>query len=144
MKKTLFIIIGIFLLIMIVLVLTLIGIQSQNKLLSDVNVEYEFYINREIYGTELVTLINKAIDNNKKINVSQDKDGFYVDNGKDSIIITIKLAGTDKIIEMEKIFALGTGRFIDLYNSEIFVSESVTYHEETGRIATITFKQVEN
>ena len=91
MKKSLFLIIGIFLLIFIILILALISIQSKNKLLSKVNREYEYYLNRKIYGTELATLINKAMENNKKMEVEKDKNGFYLDNGKDSIIITIDM-----------------------------------------------------
>ncbi len=143
--KKIFIIIALILLIIISICIAEISINNKKILVQkQQNKEYEQYMNKDIYGTDVITLINKAIDNNKKMNVSQDKDGLYIDNGKDSILIKINLAGTDKTIEMEKIFALGTGRFIDLYNSEIFISEDVTYHEETGRIATITFKQLEN
>ena len=43
---------------------------------------------------------------------------------------------------MERIFALGTEQFVELFNSSRFKSESITYHEKTGRIATIFFRQV--
>ena len=143
MKKGLFIITGTFLLVLIILVLILIGIRSQNKLLSDINAEYEIYANREIYGSELVTLINKAVDNNKIRQISRDNNGFYLDNGKDSILIKVRVAGMKDSIEMEKIFSLGTEQFINLYNSELFITEEITYHEQTGRIATMSFKQIE-
>ena len=30
------------------------------------NIEFESYLNKEIYGTDLLTVINKAIDSNEK------------------------------------------------------------------------------
>lgn len=105
MKKTLFLIIGAFSLVFVILILALIGLQSNNKRLSQVNIEYEYYLNKPIYGTELATLINKAIDNNKKMGVQKNQKGFYIDNGRDSIIITIQMLGSKEIYEMEKIFA---------------------------------------
>ena len=143
MKKTLFIIIGTFLLIMLILALTLIGIQSRNRALSDINSEYEFYLNKEIYGTELAALINKAIDNNEKAEVEKDINGYYINNGQDSILITIQMIGTNEKFQMERVFALGTEQFVELFNSGIFISEKATYHEQTGRIATIDFKQIQ-
>lgn len=105
MKKTLFVIIGIFVLIILILLLVLIGIKSKNKELQKINAQYEFYLNKEIYGTELATLINRAVDNNKKMEVEKDENGFYIDNGKDSIIITISMIGMKDTIQMEKISA---------------------------------------
>ena len=141
MKKTLFVISGTFLLIVLILVLILIDIRSQNMELREINAQYEFYLKKEIYGTELATLINKAIDNNKKLDVSRDKDGFYINNNRDSILISVKMLGSNEMFRMEKIFSLGTEQFVTLFNSGIFVSNKVTYHEDTGRIATIEFIQ---
>ena len=142
MKKNLFIITGAFLLIIVILTFILIAIKSRNMELSEVNAEYEFYLNKEIYGTELATLINKAIDNNKRREVEIDENGCYTDNGIDSILISISIIGSDEKFPMEKIFSLGTEQFVALFNSGVFVSDSVTYHKNTGRIATISFKQI--
>jgi len=142
LKKTLFIIIGIFLLIMAMLVLLLIGVRSENMRLQQVNAEYEYFLNREIYGTELAALINKAIDNNKKYGVEADEFGYYISNETDSILINIQMMNVEEPYQMERIFALGTEQFVELFNSSRFKSESITYHEKTGRIATIFFRQV--
>lgn len=142
MKKPLFIITGVFLFIIIILTILLMNVQSTNKKLRQINAEYEYYLNREIFGTELVTLINKAIDNNKTQEVQKDENGFYIANKTNSILITIQMLNVEESYQMEKIFALGTQQFIELFNSSRFKSEKVTYHEETGRIATILFQQV--
>ena len=142
MKKNLFIIMIIFIVIMAILALLLINTRSTNLKLQQINAEYEFYLNRNIYGTELATLINKAIDNNKRFEVNKDSDGFYIQNDTDSILISIQMLNSEEKYQMEKIFVLGTEQFIDLFNSCLFISENVTYHEKTGRIATMEFKQV--
>ena len=142
MRKFLFITISLFSIIMVTLALLLVNTRSSNLKLKQINVEYEYYLNRSIYGTELATLINKAIDNNKKQEIEKDKNGFYIGNDTDSILISIKMIDFEDKIQMEKIFTTGTEQFIDLFNSCLFISENVTYHEKTGRIATIEFKQI--
>ena len=51
------------------------------------NMPFESYYNQEIYGTELTTIINKAIDNNDNNEVLKDKKGKYIDNKSNSIIV---------------------------------------------------------
>lgn len=144
MKRTLFAIIGTLLIIIITLSIMLVNTKSNNKKLQQVNAEYEYYLNRTIFGTELVTLINKAIDNNKKEKLAKDENGFYISNETSSILIAVKMLNVEETYQMEKIFALGTEQFIELFNSSKFISEEITYHEKTKRIATMVFKQIEN
>ena len=128
MKKTILFITGIFLLTIVILTIMLINIQSNNKRLQQINVDYEYYLNRTIFGTELATLINKAIDNNKRLEIPKDENGFYISNDTDSILITIQMLNIEESYQMEKIFALGTSPFVELFNSSMFKSEQVTYH----------------
>lgn len=143
MKKTIFIITGLFIISIIVLVLMLINIKSGNLKLQQINKEYEYYLNREIYGTELATLINKAVDNNKRQEVQTDENGFYISNQTNSILITIQMLNAEEPYKMEKIFSLGTDKFVFLFNTSIFIGQEITYHRETGRIATMLFRQIE-
>ncbi len=142
MKKTLLVILALFIIILATLAMLLINVRSNNKMLQQENAEYEHYLGKEIYGTELVTLINKAIDNNKKYEVAKDKDGFYIENDTNSVLISIQFQNSEEIYKMEKIFSLGTNQFIDLFNNCIFKSEDIKYHKQTGKIASIVFKQV--
>ena len=127
---------------MVILALILVNVKSNNKVLQQVNPEYEYYLNKEIYGVELGTLINKAIDNNKRNEVPKDEKGFYINNGENSIIITIQMIQTKETYHMEQIYSLGTEQFVSLFNSSLFKSDLVSYHKKTGRIAEILFKQV--
>lgn len=143
LKKSFFIIIAGFILVMIALTIILINIQSTNKTLQQINTEYEYYLNRKIFGTDLVTLMNRAMDNNQKREVPKDENGFYMDNKEDSILITIQMLNSEEVYQMEKIFALGIDQFVELFNDSKFQSKEVTYHKQTGRIAKILFIQVE-
>ena len=127
MKKTLFYITSTFLLVMLILTLILVNIRSNNKVLQQINPEYESYLNKEIYGTDVATLINKAIDNNKKNDVTKDEKGFYLNNETNSIIITIQMMQTKETYHMEQIFSLGTEQFVTLFNTSLFKSDKVTY-----------------
>ena len=49
------------------------------------NNQFESYYEKEIYGAELTSIINKAIDNNSKNQVEKDKKGNYIDNNQNSI-----------------------------------------------------------
>ena len=50
------------------------------------NMKFEVYIDKEIKGSELTTVINKAIDNNEQNEITKDDKGKYIDNGKNSIM----------------------------------------------------------
>ena len=69
MKKNILLIIVIFFIIMCVLFVTLRNIQANERALQKENSEYEVYLNKEIYGTDLASLINKIVDHNEKNNV---------------------------------------------------------------------------
>ena len=67
------------------------------------NKEYESFYEQEVLGTDLMSLINKAIDSNRKNNVEKDENGRYIDNSKNSIKIEIKFLELDKTILMEAV-----------------------------------------
>lgn len=81
------------------------------KIKKAINEQYESYISKEITGVEVATLINKAVDSNRK-NIVEMKDGIYQDNGKDSIKIDIKFKDLEKTFPMETIYSNGVEEFI--------------------------------
>ena len=42
------------------------------------NLEFEKYLNEEVYGTDLSTIINRAIDKNEKNEVEKNDKGIYL------------------------------------------------------------------
>ena len=105
------------------------------------NLEYETYLNKKIYGTELTTVINKAVDNNEKNNIQKDTKGFYIQNDTNSIKLEIKITDNEKIYQMETIYGGGMTEFVTYYNSIYFECTKLSYNSE-GRVNYMLFEQI--
>lgn len=103
---------------------------------------YESYLNKEKTGTELATLINKAIDSNYKNNVEKDSNGNYINNNINSINIDIKMIDDDKMYNMEKIYNGGTSTFNSYYRDIKFICNKIEYHNQTKRVKYMLFEQI--
>ena len=107
------------------------------------NIQLESYYNQEIYGNELATRINKAIDNNKNNEVKKDNKGKYIDNEINSINIDIKMLDDDgTIYNMEKIYNGGTSKFVQYYSQIKFKCTKIEYHQKTNKIKYMLFEQI--
>lgn len=103
---------------------------------------YESYLNQEIYGNELATVINKAVNNNEINKVEKNNKGKYISNEKDSINIEIKMLDNDKIYLMEEIYRGGTDKFVQYYSIIKFKCMKLEYHQKTGKISYMFFEQI--
>ena len=120
MKKTLFIFTTVFLCIIAVLFAMLKNAQiEQQNILKD-NLIYEQYLNKPIYGTDIATLINKAVDNNEKNKIEKDENGMYMENDSNSIKIEIYISINNITYSMETIYMHGTEQFVQNFNSILF------------------------
>lgn len=97
--------------------------RKENERLQAWNAEWEAYNKKLLYGAEVLTVINKAKENNNE----------YENNSMYRVDIHVK-SKTDKELTSQEISNLKTS---------IFTCESVTYGNETGRISEMTFKFVE-
>ena len=146
MKKSLIIIA---ILLLIVIIICAVGILMNSKkvlLQKQENKEYEKYLNNDIYGTDVVTLINKAIDNNNKNNVSKNSSGKYIENNENSIIIDLVMIINEekekiKTYRMETIDKVGISEFIANFNTAKFRITKIEYHEQTGMVKYIEISQ---
>ena len=107
------------------------------------NLQYEQYLDREIRGTDLATLINKAVDANRRNEVEQDAEGYFIDNGTNSIKIDIEMITIEETFSMEQIYQRGMPEFVQAFNFTTFESINVEYHAGTGKISRIVFLQLE-
>lgn len=105
------------------------------------NAEYVNYLDKEVTGAEIATLINKAVDNNKANKVETDKNGNYINNNKNSINIDIKFLDNDETYRMEKIYKNGTDTFMQYYNSIKFKCMNIEYHKKTGQVSYMYIEQ---
>lgn len=146
MKKNVLIVCSILLIIIIVCV-TFISMNSKKlAVVKQENKEYEQYQKQEIYGTEVITLINKAIDHNQKNNVQTDETGKYIDNKTNSIIIDVMMITNEEknqttTYRMETINKVGIGEFIANFNTAKFKITNIQYHKQTGKIKYIEITQ---
>ena len=146
MKKNV-VIISLILLLVIIMCIIIINLNSKvSNVVKKQNAEYEKYTEDTFYGTDVVTLINKAISSNESNNVEKDEKGFYITNNQNSIKIDLVMITNEEKLEittykMEAIAKVGITEFIKNFNTEKFKCTKIEYHQETGRIAYIEITQ---
>lgn len=106
------------------------------------NKQFESYYNEEVYGTDLVTVINKAVDNNLINEVEKNQKGFFQNNEINSINIDIKIIDNDTVYQMETIYNNGMDNFVQYYGQIKFKCTKIEYHKETGKIKYLLFEQI--
>lgn len=137
-----------FLISIVIIIVSIIGIKYYSYMVEQKNVikenaEYEKYKDKEIYGIDIATLINKTVDKNEKNDITKDDDGKYIQNSENSIEIEIYMADNETTYKMEAFYNAGTEQFIQYYGNIKFKCSKIEYHEKTGRIKYILFEQVQ-
>ena len=102
------------------------------------NSEFEGFIDREVTGVDLTTVVNKAIENNNKYEVKKNSDGTYENDGKNSIEIIIKPTKDGNSFPMEAFEKVGMKDFTKSFGGAIFKSTKIEYHDN-GKISKIQF-----
>lgn len=106
------------------------------------NSEYSYYLNKIIYGTDVTTLINKAVNQNENNRIAKNEKNHYIENEENSIKIEIKMGANEKIYPMEEIYNNDITKFVENFNLIRFKCTSIEYHEKTGRVKKITFEEI--
>lgn len=106
------------------------------------NKQFESYYEQQIYGSELTTIINKAIDNNINNEVPKDQKGKYINNNQNSIQIDIKMLDIDKTFSMETLYNAGMDKFVQYYNEIQFKCTKLEYHPNTKKVKYMLFEQI--
>lgn len=137
----------IFLILLVIIALTSIGYlyisyTSNQKEVQANNKIYENLYNKEITGTDFATIINKTIDNNEKNQVEKEENGYFIDNGKNSVIVEIKFKDSDEIFRIEAIDKNGIEKFIKLYANLKFKCTKIEYHQKTQYVSYMYFEEI--
>lgn len=106
------------------------------------NSVFQNYYQKNVYGPDVATAINKAIDSNTKNGVKKDDNGEFIENDSNSIKISIKMLDNDNVYSMEKIAASGIENFIEYYNRITFKCTNVEYHKNTNLVKSMIFEQI--
>lgn len=143
MKKNLLILFGIFLTIIVILSYTYYNYRKILILANKTNKEYENASESTILGSNLMSIINKAIDQNEKNEIPKDEKKSYTQNEENSIKIEVKFLESDKIYTMEAIASLGSEAFIKNYRNMKFQCSKKEYHAKTNYIKYMLFEQID-
>ena len=141
MKKIIYFLIFVFI-IVIVMTSIYINYNVTLKKIKEDNLQFEYYNQKEITGTDIATLINKAVDSNIKFNVGKDSNGKYIENNENSINIEIYIADNNKTYDMEILYNGGLDKFVKNYGNIKFKCTQIDYHEITKRVKKVYFRQI--
>ena len=114
----------------------------QKSKISAENEEFEVYLNKDIFGIDIASVINKAIDKNTKNGIKKDENNLFIQNNENSIEIEVYLTEGEQIYKMEQIYKQGTEQFVQFFIDAKFKTSKVEYHEKTGLIKYILFEQI--
>lgn len=106
-----------------------------------INTQYESYYKKVLYGTDVATIVNRAVNDNESNNVKKDSKGFYLENDTNSIKVEIKITDNDTTYKMETLYNGGMANFVSYYNNIEFECTKIEYHSKTKRIKYLLFEQ---
>lgn len=140
MKKTLIFILCLIIIIISVFCIKYQKYKTEHSEIVKENLEYEMYLNKEVLGTDLTTVINRAIDNNERNSVLKNEEGFYIENDTNSILIDIKMLDEDKTYKMETFYNNEMETFTQLYELIKFECTKINYNK-SGKVSYMLFEQ---
>ena len=115
---------------------------SQYNRAKNENKKFEEYYEKEIYGYDLATVINMAVDTNQTNKIEKDEKEKYIENNNNSIKIDIKILDTDETYDMEYLYSGGMDKFVQYYGEIKFKCTKIEYHKTTNRVKYMLFEQI--
>lgn len=126
---------------LILLAIKYYNFKDEYSKIKEINAQYESYYKKEIYGTDVATIVNRAVNDNENNNVKKDSNGFYIENNTNSIKVEVKITDNDTTYNMETLYNGGMTNFVKYYNNVQFECTKIEYHSETKKIKYILFEQ---
>lgn len=116
-----------------------------NKIdLNNFNLTYEEFNKDNLNGLDVVTVMNQATSNNEKYEIPKDENGLYILDDEYSIEIYVTMVINNETYKMERLTASETNsNFIRLFGEVKFRCAKITYHQKTGRVASMEFEATE-
>ena len=142
MEKTLILILAIFLIVICIVSAWLINKKGMQQDVINYNKTYEAYLDKEILGIDLASLINMAVNENEKNGVQKDQRGYYIENDENSIKIDLNMITIKSTYRMEEIHSSKIENFVKYFNSINFKCTKIEYHSKTGRVAKLVFEEL--
>lgn len=112
--------------------------------LNNFNLTYEEFNKDNLNGLDVVTVMNQATSNNEKYEIEKDENGLYILDDENSIEIYITMIINKETYRMERITQPDKiNSFIRLFGDINFKCKNITYHQKSGRVATMEFVATE-
>lgn len=112
--------------------------------LKNFNLTYEEYNKENLNGLDITTIMNQATSNNEKYKIPKDENGLYILDDEYSIEIYITMIINEETYKMERFSSPDmNSNFIRLFGEVGFKCTDITYHQKTGRVASMTFEATE-
>lgn len=138
MKKT---ILALVLILIVIIIIITVKISDNAKKINDVskfNQQFEaIYKDKIVYGADVLTIINKATDNNNSYKIKKDSNGYYIDDDKYCLKVELVLLITSEEGEvnevqypMETLEKAGLDGFISSFSLTKFECTSSIYNSE--------------
>ena len=140
--KKIIILLSVVIIIIAVVAFNYMSYQKEHNNTLKYNLQFEENYQKEIYGIDLTTIINKVINNNEKNNVEIGQYKKYEDNGTNSINIDIKMLDIDEVYSMETFYRGGIEQFVQHYGNIKFKCTQIKYHKQTGKVSYLYFEQI--
>lgn len=96
MKKIIFSILTTVIIILVVVAIKISDTNAGKITVRKFNNEFESFKEKQIYGADVLTIINKAIENNTEHDIQKDEEGMYKEDDTYSVKVDIILLSTDK------------------------------------------------
>lgn len=148
MKKAYIYIIGIVVIMITIIIGKYYNYKAEYAEIKEFNLQFEYYYQKEIYGTEIATVINKAVDNNEKNEVEKEQleknnktINSYIANDENSINIDIKMLDINKTYKMESLYQGEITKFVENYNYILFKCTKIEYNK-AGKVSYLLFEQI--
>lgn len=105
------------------------------------NQPYLQFDKENLYGTDITSVINKAINSNEKNKIKKNESDEYISNEDSSIKVYITFEDGGTTYPMERLNKSGIKEFTEYFGEVRFKCTSVKYHEN-GKISEMYFQAI--
>ena len=143
MKRRILVILGIFIIILLFSVYLVYNYRKGVIQAQGFNKQYENYYQKTILGTDLATVMNKAMDYNKRNDITKDSNDRYYIETENSLLIEVKFLEKEETVKMEDILLQDMENFINFYATASFKCTKIEYHQENKQVKSLFFEQIQ-
>lgn len=144
MKKNVIWLLAIFVVILIIITtIYIMQLTTIKGVQENYNEEIDFfdqYKDKQFDVTDFISIMNKAIENNRNYEIKQDENKMFIEDDKYSIKVFLRLDDREELIPMEALLLSkegGAEKINNLFADIVYRYDSIEYHESTGRVKKI-------